>query len=148
MLWLKVSTPLLLFQLLWFGCSCQRNVSIVHDIWNAFRGITNDSALLDHIIPEMYGPSMLNANPSFIFKMPTAERDTFQLLTMRRSEFVDPTFPNIARGALPTTSGSHVKTSLAVAPAGEWQQLGLDGWTGELKQPESWLEQTHKYVSK
>lgn len=148
MLWLKVSTPLLLLLLLSLcGCSCQRNVSIVHDIWNAFRGITNDSALLDHIIPEMYGPSMLNANPSFIFKMPTAERDTFQMLTMRRSEFVDPIFPNITRGALHTStdsSSNHVKTSLVVAPAGEWQQLGLDGWTGELKQPESWLEQTHK----
>lgn len=146
MLWLKAATPLLLLLLvLCCSCSCQRNVSIVHDIWNAFRGITNDSALLDHIIPEMYGPSMLNANPSFVFKMPTAERDSFQMLTMRRSEFADPIFPNISRASASLESpSSHVKTSLVVAPAGEWQQLGLAGWTGELKQPESWQEGSHK----
>lgn len=108
---------------------------VVNDIWNAFRGITNDSALLAHIIPEMYGASMRQANPTFSFKMPNSQRDGFELLTMQRSDFAEPIFPNVT--TIPRAAA--LKSNL-----GEWQQLGLPGWTGELQPPQAWLEQTLK----
>ncbi|XP_034116574.2 uncharacterized protein LOC117576125 [Drosophila albomicans] len=125
--------------------------TVVDDIWNAFRAVTNDSALLDHIIPEMYAASMQKTNPSFVFKMPTSERDGYQMLTMQRSDFSTPIFPNISSqsnivgddAVQPTLDGnSHLKSS----PAVEWQQLGLQGWVGELKPPLPWQEQSHKDV--
>ncbi|KAH8358902.1 hypothetical protein KR093_003231 [Drosophila rubida] len=124
--------------------------TVVDDIWNAFRAVTNDSALLDHIIPEMYAASMQKTNPSFVFKMPTAERDGYQMLTMQRSDFAAPVFPNVSSKAhvvddavQPTLdANNHLKSS----PADEWQQLGLQGWLGELKPPLPWQEQSHKDV--
>jgi len=128
------------------------NVKVVNDIWNAFRAVTNDSALLDHILPEMYGPSMRNANPTFVFQMPTSDRDNFQMLTMQRSDFAEPIFPNITKrpnivaDALqtPPDIDTYVKSSQVLAPSGEWHQLGLEGWAGELKTPLPWQEQSHK----
>ncbi|XP_016952698.1 uncharacterized protein LOC108026320 [Drosophila biarmipes] len=133
------------------------NVTVIEDIKSAFRGVTNDTELVDHIIPEMYGASMRSANPSFVFKMPRKSigggGEHFELLTMQRSDFAEPIFPNISQ--LPTVIDSpttippetSVKTSLIISPHLEWQQLGLEGWTGELKPPVPWLEQGHKDTS-
>ncbi|KAL7729380.1 hypothetical protein ACLKA6_008946 [Drosophila palustris] len=121
--------------------------TVVDDIWNAFRAVTNDSVLLDHIIPEMYGPSMRSVNPTFVFKMPTSERDSFQMLTMQRSDFAKPIFPNVTKRSnivADSDINSHVKSSQVLAPSGEWHQLGLEGWAGELKPPLAWQEQSHK----
>ncbi|XP_030562948.1 uncharacterized protein LOC115764200 [Drosophila novamexicana] len=109
---------------------------VVDDIWNAFRAVTNDSALLEHLIPEMYGASMTNANPSFTFKMPNE-----QLLTMQRSDFAAPIFPNITKQPQIIVEGN---THAVKSSSGAWQQLGLPGWTGELERPAGWLEQTHR----
>lgn len=121
------------------------NVTVIDDIRNAFRGITNDTELVDHIIPEMYGASMRRANPLFVFKMPTQSEggSKFELLTMQRSDFAEPIFPNVTEG--PVAPETSVKTSLVAAtPQIQWQQLGLDGWVGELKPPAPWLEESHK----
>ncbi|XP_017131429.1 uncharacterized protein LOC108148745 [Drosophila elegans] len=130
------------------------NVTVIEDIRSAFRGVTNDTELVNHIIPEMYGASMRSANPSFVFKMPIQSivggAAKFELLTMQRSDFVEPIFPNISQLATandsPTTipPETSVKTSLAISPQLDWQQMGLEGWTGELKPPVPWLEQSHK----
>ncbi|KAH8346563.1 hypothetical protein KR084_004985 [Drosophila pseudotakahashii] len=129
------------------------NVTVIEDIRSAFRGVTNDTELVNHIIPEMYGASMRSANPSFVFKMPRKSvggGENFELLTMQRSDFAEPIFPNITQ--LPTAIDSpttippetSVKTSLIISPQVDWQQMGLEGWTGELKPPVPWLEQGHK----
>jgi len=129
------------------------NVTVIEDIKSAFRGVTNDTELVNHIIPEMYGASMRSANPSFVFKMPRKSiggGENFELLTMQRSDFAEPIFPNISQ--LPTVIDSpttippetSVKTSLIISPQLEWLQMGLEGWTGELKPPVPWLEQSHK----
>lgn len=129
------------------------NVTVIEDIRSAFRGVTNDTELLNHIIPEMYGASMRSANPSFVFKMPSKSNgggDDFELLTMQRSDFAEPIFPNISQSATAIDSPStippetSVKTSLMVSPQQDWQQMGLDGWTGELKPPVASLEQDHR----
>ncbi|XP_016999120.2 uncharacterized protein [Drosophila takahashii] len=130
------------------------NVTVIEDIRSAFRGVTNDTELVDHIIPEMYGASMRSPNPSFVFKMPRKSAgggDNFELLTMQRSDFAEPIFPNITQSSptvidSPTTipPETSVKTSLIISPQVDWQQMGLEGWTGELKPPVPWLEQGHK----
>ncbi|XP_017866486.1 PREDICTED: uncharacterized protein LOC108616052 [Drosophila arizonae] len=130
MMWAIVQVGLVLL----LAVHCQAN-RVVDDIWSAFRGVTNDSVLLEHIIPEMYGPSMHQANPTFTFKMPNGQRDGFELLTMQRSDFAEPIFPNIT--AMPQVAA--IKSNLE-----EWQQLGLPGWTGELQEQQTWLEQIHK----
>lgn len=131
------------------------NVTVIDDIRNAFRGITNDSELVDHIIPEMYGPSMRSPNPLFVFKMPTQSTQEggsrFELLTMQRSDFSEPIFPNVTASSPvleidsgPVAPETSVKTSLVPTPQIQWQQLGLEGWVGELKPPAPWLEESHK----
>ncbi|XP_020811799.1 uncharacterized protein LOC110186852 [Drosophila serrata] len=131
------------------------NVTVIEDIRLAFRGVTNDTELVNHIIPEMYAASMRLKNPSFVFKMPTAGGGThnYELLTMQRSDFAEPIFPNITSASidspsipvpLPIPPETSVKTSLATSPPADWQQMGLDGWVGELQPPVPWLEQSHK----
>ncbi|EDW98317.1 uncharacterized protein LOC6538070 [Drosophila yakuba] len=135
--------------------SAVANVTVIEDIRSAFRGVTNDTELLNHIIPEMYGASMRTANPLFVFKMPSKSiggGSDFQLLTMQRSDFAEPIFPNISLSTTvtaidsPSTSApeTSVKTSLMVSPHQEWQQMGLEGWTGELRPPVPSLEQDHR----
>lgn len=132
-MWAIVQVGLVLL----LAANCQAN-RVVDDLWNAFRGVTNDSVLLEHIIPEMYGPSMHQANPTFTFKMPNGQRDGFELLTMQRSDFAEPIFPNIT--TMPQVAA--IKSNLE-----EWQQLGLPGWTGELQHQQTWLDLIHKWVS-
>ncbi|EDV90752.1 GH14304 [Drosophila grimshawi] len=93
----------------------------------------------------MYGSSMSNPNPTFVFRMPAPnQRNKFELLKMQRSDFGEPNFPNITTKPIRIVDVSaeketHVKSSLS-----EWQQLGLQGWSGELKPPVQWLEESHK----
>ncbi|XP_068156597.1 uncharacterized protein [Drosophila tropicalis] len=128
-------------------------VTVIEDIRKAFKGITNDSELVDHIIPEMYGPFIMsNANPTFVFRMPSQlpEDDGFEILAMKRSDFTEPIFPNVTEipsvveSSAPPLPETNVKTSLVTAPQGQWQQIGLEGWTGELQRPQPWLEEGHK----
>ncbi|XP_034662171.1 uncharacterized protein LOC117897440 [Drosophila subobscura] len=152
MLWLLLVAPALSLLLLNYRCGAVANVTVIEDIRNAFRGITNDTELLDHIIPEMYGSSMRSANPSFVFRMPSGGSEGYELLTMQRSDFAEPIFPNVSESIAPTVSApstaeppeTNVKTSLVTSPQAEWQQLGLEGWAGELNPPLPWLEQSHK----
>ncbi|KAH8383950.1 hypothetical protein KR009_011407 [Drosophila setifemur] len=126
------------------------NVTVIGDILKAFSGVTNDTELVNHIIPEMYGSSVRSANPLFVFKMPSPSGG--ELLTMKRSDFAEPIFPNVTGQlpnaidppTLPVVPETSVKTSLVPSPQADWQQLGLDGWVGELKPPVPWLEEGHK----
>ncbi|KAH8318675.1 hypothetical protein KR074_001291 [Drosophila pseudoananassae] len=134
---------------MWLHCQTTdvvaANVTVIDDIRNAFRGITNDTELVDHIIPEMYAASVRSANPLFVFKMPTQEGGAkYELLTMQRSDFAEPIFPNVTIESGPVAPETSVKTSLVATPQIQWQQLGLDGWVGELKPPAPWLEESHK----
>lgn len=134
---------------------CLANVTVIEDIRLAFHGVTNDMELVNHIIPEMYAASMRLKNPSFVFKMPGAGigSGSYELLTMQRSDFAEPIFPNITSTSIgspaipiesPIPPETSVKTSLATSPPADWQQLGLEGWAGELQPPVPWLEQSHK----
>ncbi|EDW39061.1 GL13881 [Drosophila persimilis] len=155
MLWILLVSPaaLSLLPMLLNYRGVVANVTVMDDIRNAFRGVTNDTELLDHIIPEMYGSSMRSANPTFVFRMPTrGSGDGYELLTMQRSDFAEPIFPNITEVSATTSTApltaeppeTNVKTSLVTSPHAEWQQMGLEGWSGELKPPLPWLEQSHK----
>ncbi|XP_002136968.3 uncharacterized protein [Drosophila pseudoobscura] len=155
MLWILLVSPaaLSLLPMLLNYRGVVANVTVMDDIRNAFRGVTNDTELLNHIIPEMYGSSMRSANPTFVFRMPTrGSGDGYELLTMQRSDFAEPIFPNITEVSATTSTTpltaeppeTNVKTSLVTSPHAEWQQMGLEGWSGELKPPLPWLEQSHK----
>ncbi|XP_017844890.1 uncharacterized protein LOC108601502 [Drosophila busckii] len=63
-----------------------------------------------------------------------------QLLTMHRSDFAEPLFPNVTLRTAPTVRTQSTQTE---APADAWQQLGLEGWTGELKPAVAALELSH-----
>ncbi|KAH8419099.1 hypothetical protein KR222_005106 [Zaprionus bogoriensis] len=144
---MQVWTTLLLICSISPSLGCQAsNDTVVGDMWNAFRAISNDSALLERVIPEMYGASMYNTDSKFVFELPAARGAKSNIVTMKRCDFADPIFPRVSKVAPRSQpdNSSYVKHALEIAPAAEWQRLGLDGWTGELKQPEYTLEQSHK----
>ncbi|XP_018804721.1 PREDICTED: uncharacterized protein LOC108978745 isoform X1 [Bactrocera latifrons] len=120
---------------------------ILSDIRNAFKTITNNTNLINRIIPQMYEPVVLSSNVTFQFKIPDSSvKDGCSILTMQRSDLVDPVFPNLTmeyiRAQLnKTRSNLFTKERLdsleptnvsAESSTNTWSLLGLDGWSGAV----------------
>ncbi|XP_014088184.1 uncharacterized protein [Bactrocera oleae] len=120
---------------------------ILSDIRNAFKIITNNTNLINRIIPQMYESVVPSSNVTFQFKIPDATvKDGSSILTMRRSDLVDPVFPNLTmeymraqlnktRFTLFTSETLHNLEPSNVSDessANSWSSLGLDGWSGAV----------------
>ncbi|XP_004523492.1 uncharacterized protein LOC101456156 [Ceratitis capitata] len=118
---------------------------ILSDIRNAFKTVTNNTNLINQIIPEMYQPVMEKSKFTFSFEIPDSNgKNGYSMWMMDRSELIDPTFPNLTLEymsaqlhknrvtseesiALETESGHNAQLQ-----ANTWSALGLDGWSGAV----------------
>lgn len=95
----------------------------------------------------MYESVVPSSNVTFQFKIPDATvKDGSSILTMRRSDLVDPVFPNLTmeymraqlnktRFTLFTSETLHNLEPSNVSDessANSWSSLGLDGWSGAV----------------
>lgn len=120
---------------------------ILSDIRNAFKIVTNNTNVLNRIIPQMYESVVTPSNMIFQFKIPDASvKDGFSIWTMRRSSLIDPVFPNLTmeymRAQLNKSrltlfrseSLDHLEASNVneESNANTWRSLGLGGWSGAV----------------
>ncbi|XP_053945210.1 uncharacterized protein LOC128854825 [Anastrepha ludens] len=119
---------------------------ILNDIRNAFKTVTNNTNLINRIIPQMYVPVMQQSKFVFLFEMPDdAVKSGHSIWMMQRSDLVDPVFPNLTfeymraqlnknRLTLVNSDNLDEDTSKSSAQthANTWSSLGLDGWTGAV----------------
>ncbi|XP_067628831.1 uncharacterized protein [Eurosta solidaginis] len=118
---------------------------ILSDIRNAFKTVTNNTKLLNRIIPQMYETVMQKSQSTFRFEIPDdSVKNGFIKWTMERDDLVDPTFPNLTsvqqkqdRFTLSESANLlHNDTSKSEAAQSYgvniWSTLGLEGWTGAI----------------
>ncbi|XP_054081980.1 uncharacterized protein LOC105214355 [Zeugodacus cucurbitae] len=120
---------------------------ILRDIRNAFKTVTNNTNLINRIIPQMYEPITPPSNMIFQFNIPDdGVKDGSLTWTMRRSDLVDPVFPNLTmeymraqlnknRLTLYTSERLNNEGTTTVseeASTSIWSSLGLDGWSGAV----------------
>ncbi|XP_037948548.1 uncharacterized protein LOC119680009 [Teleopsis dalmanni] len=133
--------------------------TILRDIQNAFKTVTNNTENIYKIVPNMYNITDIYNHRTLIFKIPD-QRNGYSMLYMSRNNLMEPVFPNLSTQYMSDmkkkihrfkqtiivnnkdiTSGVVIKAGenepLAIehTQKNDWSIFGLDGWTGELSSP-------------
>ncbi|XP_017493724.1 PREDICTED: uncharacterized protein LOC108381839, partial [Rhagoletis zephyria] len=120
---------------------------ILSDIRNAFKTVTNNTNLVNRMIPQMYEPVMKQSKFAFIFELPDANvKNGYSVWMMQRTDLVDPVFPNLTieymraqlykKRSSATVHSDNIDENISkdsvLPPANAWGSLGLDGWSGAI----------------